>query len=156
MISMRYWLPANAAFMLGLRPLRFGGPGSFEHLEHAVGDEESADHVAGRGNDGDHPEHGREAALPLADQYDRAHNGNGIKRVGERHQRRVQQRRDMADDLEADESCEHEYEEGVDEVGHGILGRWSIVASRSGLICHPERSGWSAKRSAHEVEGSLS
>ncbi len=35
---------------------------------------------------------------------------NGVECVGQRHQRSVQQRRNMADDLEADEAGQHENE----------------------------------------------
>ena len=39
------------------------GPAAFEHFEHAVGDEESADDVAGRGDNGDGAENSRVGGL---------------------------------------------------------------------------------------------
>ena len=47
-------------------------------------------------------------ALAFTREDDRADHGDGVERVGERHQRRVQQRRDPPDHLESDERGEHE------------------------------------------------
>ena len=49
-----------------------------------------------------------------SDQDDGADYGDGVKRVGNGHQRSVQQGRDALDDFEADEGREHEDEETVD------------------------------------------
>ena len=48
-----------------------------------------------------------------AGQDDRADHRDRIQRVGQRHQRRVEQRRDPPDHLEADESRQHEDVEAV-------------------------------------------
>src|ERR1700677_481306 len=112
MISMAYWLPAKSVILLS--HLFFHRTAGLEHFEHAVGDQESADYVAGGGDDGDEAEHGGERALALADQHNRADDGDGIEGVGERHEWRVQQGRNVADDLEADEAGQHEDEECVD------------------------------------------
>src|SRR5579864_4115757 len=131
MISMTYWLPANSAFMLSLRRLRFGGTAGLEHAEHAVGDEKSSNHIAGGGDDGDHAQDRRKRALLFADEDDGTDDGDGVEGVGERHQRRVEQGRDVADDFEADEGCEHEYEEGVDDVGrHGVSSQFSVASTQ--------------------------
>ena len=85
-----------------LRPTRL------EHLEHAVGDEEAADDVAGGGDDGDGAENRGEIGLVFTGQDDGADDGDGVEGVGQRHQRRVKQRRDAADDFESDECGQHE------------------------------------------------
>jgi hypothetical protein len=46
----------------------------------------------------------------FADQYDGTDHCDGVKGIGERHERRVEQRRDSADDFESDESRQHENE----------------------------------------------
>src|SRR6202158_1384519 len=113
---MRYWLPAKSV-ILWLRYLRLRGTAGFEHSQHAVGDEESADHVAGGGHNGDDAENRRECALFLSYKNDGTHDGDGIERVGQRHQRSMQQRRNVADDFESNEGRQHENEKGVEQVG---------------------------------------
>ena len=81
----------------------FFGPAGLEHLEHAVGDEESAHDVAGGGDDRDRAEDRRQRALCRARQDDGADHRDGVERVGQRHQRRVQQGRDPPDHLKPDE-----------------------------------------------------
>ncbi len=103
--------------------LLVGRTAGFEHSQHAVGDEESADHVAGGGDDGDDPKHGCESALLLAHQDNCADDGDGVESVGQRHERRMQQGRDVADDFESDEGRQHEYEKRVDQVGTHVLPR---------------------------------
>ena len=46
--------------------------------------------------------------LPFARENDRAHHGDSVERVGERHERRVEKRGDPPDHLESDERGEHE------------------------------------------------
>src|SRR5260221_12151463 len=104
MISIRYWLPANSVIvMLGLS--RTAG---LEHPQHAVGDEEPADHIAGGSNDGDDAQDRRERALLFADQDNGADDRDGVESIGQRHERSMQQRRNVADDLESDEGRQHE------------------------------------------------
>ena len=55
--------------------------------------------------------------LALAGEDDGAHNRNGIQRIGQRHQRRMQQRRDPANHLESDECRKNKDIEAVDEIG---------------------------------------
>ena len=62
------------------------------------------------------PKHRRQRALALAGQDDRAHDGDRVQRVGQRHQRRVQQRRNPPDHFEADERGQHEDVEAGDQV----------------------------------------
>src|ERR1700752_2216366 len=112
MISMTCWLPANSVMIsVQLFLYRTGG---LEHPQHAVGDEESADHVAGGGDDGNHTKNCGELALVLSYEHDCAHDCDGVKGVGQRHQRRVQEGRDVADNFESDEGRQHENEECVD------------------------------------------
>ena len=54
--------------------------------------------------------------LLLAGQDDRADHGDRIERVGQRHQRRVEQRRDAPDHLEPDECRQHEHVEARNQV----------------------------------------
>ena len=54
--------------------------------------------------------------LLLAGDDDRADDRDRGDRVGQRHQRRVQQPRDVLDDLEADERRQHEHERHRPEI----------------------------------------
>ena len=55
--------------------------------------------------------------------------GDRRDRVGQRHQRRVQQARDVLDDLEADERRQHEHEQHRPQVEFGhMAGEFSTVA----------------------------
>ena len=59
--------------------------------------------------DGDEAEHfAHGGGFVVADDHDGAHHGDGGNRVGERHQRRVQQGRNPANHLQADEGRQHE------------------------------------------------
>ncbi len=84
------------------------GPTRLEHLQHAVGDDEAADDVAGGGDDGDGAEDRGEIGFVFTGEDDGADDGDGVESVGERHQWRVKQRRDAADDFESDECGQHE------------------------------------------------
>src|SRR5713101_9238573 len=81
-----------------------------EHPEHAIGDDEAADDVAGGGHYGDGAEDYGEGALVLASQNNGADDGDGVQRVGEGHERRVQQGRDAANHFETNETRHHEDE----------------------------------------------
>ena len=61
-------------------------------------------------------EDGGEARLMASGDDDGADHDDGVERVGERHQRRVQQRRDALDQLEADEARQHEDVQIRDEI----------------------------------------
>src|SRR5580698_10331597 len=91
-------------------------PAGFEHFQHAVGDDEAADDVAGGGDDGDGAEDGGEIGFVFTGENDGADNGDGVERVGERHQRRVKQRRDAANDFESDECGQHENVEACEQI----------------------------------------
>ena len=89
--------------------LAAGGLGPLlEHLEHAIGDEEAADHVDRAERDRDHQDQLGEEAGSLADQQDAAEQNDPVDRVGRRHQRRMQGVRHLRDHLEAHERGEHE------------------------------------------------
>src|SRR5580698_668418 len=148
MTSIAVWLAANsvmftlvslASSQFALRQFRlesaifFYRTAGLEHFEHAVGDEKSSDHVAGGGDDGDDSQDGREGALLFADQDDRADYGDGIESVGQRHQRSVEQRRDVADDFESDECRQHEDEQRVDQIGTHMLPQFSVLGSAFSL-----------------------
>src|SRR4029077_9629459 len=72
--------------------------------------------VAGGGDDGDGAENGGELALVFAGQNDGADHGDGVERVGEGHQRGVQQWGNAANDFKSDESGEHENVKAGDQV----------------------------------------
>src|SRR5215211_3853545 len=81
---------------------------SLEHLEHAVGDQEAADHVDRAEGDRDHAQEVVEEALGRPDQVEPAEQHDAVDGVRGRHQRRVQRVRHLRDDLEADEGGEHQ------------------------------------------------
>ena len=116
---------AEGGHALGLR--RFGRLGRdgllAEHLEHPVGDDVAADDVhrrEGARRRATGPGSARSsasAAMSIAADED-----DPVDRVGARHQRRVEGRRDLADDREPDEDREDEdrqrVEQGFDFGGH--------------------------------------
>src|SRR5216684_3219737 len=108
-LAMRYWLPANSVILWLCRTA------GLEHPQHAVGDEKSANYVARRSDDGNHPQNGRECALLFADQDNRTDDRDGIEGIRQRHEWRMQQRRNVADNFESDESRQHEYEKCIDQ-----------------------------------------
>ena len=77
----------------------------------------------------------RKRALGSAGNDDGAHHHNRVQRVGQRHQRRVQQRRDSADHFKSDESRQHEDIQAVDEVE-----RHRFLLRCSGQYCQYSRS----------------
>ena len=52
----------------------------------------------------------------LAGEHDRAHHRDGVERIGQRHQRRVQQRRHLANHFEADERRQHEHVQAGEQI----------------------------------------
>ncbi len=99
---------------LGLTPL--------EHLEHAVGDQESrhdVGHGRGHGDGRQRDDQRMPLALLLAQHQHRADQADGRDRVGQRHQRRVQQRRHPADHIEPEERRENEHEQVRKDVHSG-------------------------------------
>src|ERR1700730_13924491 len=55
----------------------------------------------------------------LSRKHDCADHGDGVKRVGQRHERRVKQWRDAADDFESDETRQHKNVQAIDNIRHG-------------------------------------
>src|SRR5690349_4788981 len=89
-----------AASTSGLRlvgRLRRGGS-SLEHLEHPVGDHVAADDVHRRERDRDEAEDLADRIVRLDGDEHRADEDDPVDRVRPRHQRRVEGRRDLADD----------------------------------------------------------
>src|SRR5439155_7435623 len=86
---------------------------------HPVGDQEPADHIDGGGGDRDGAEDGAERAVPGPRQDQRADQRDPRDRVGQRHQRGVQQGRHPADDLVPEEGGQDEYvQPDLDPGGH--------------------------------------
>src|SRR6266849_1113557 len=103
-------------FSLANMWLRFPRAAGFEHFQHPVGDHESADDVAGCGDDSDGSQELRDIGFALSRQDDCADNGDGVQRIRERHQWRVQERRNSADHFEADKRGEQEYVQTCNQV----------------------------------------
>src|SRR5215468_8680867 len=96
----------------------FFRPARLKHAHHAVGDEESADHIAeGSRHSYSSQRRGQRRRMPPGND-DRRHYHDGIERVGQRHQRRVQKRRDPLDQLKTHKSRQDEKV----KIGHEI--RW--------------------------------
>src|SRR5207249_10883984 len=88
--------------------LRLSG---FEHSGHPVGYHESAYDVARVRNDLDrsqNPRKHRPVRMVLTGKNDGAHNGDGIERVRQRHQGRMQQGRNTPYDFKSDKCGQHE------------------------------------------------
>src|SRR5207237_802858 len=90
--------------------------------------------IAGRGNDSNRSEHGGERILGacphlvLSGKDDCADYGDGIQRVGQRHQRSVQQRRDAADHLKPDERRQHKNVQAGNQIQLHHFGASSFCA----------------------------
>src|SRR4051794_6754191 len=96
--------------------LRRGRPAP-EHLEHPVGDDVAADDVHRRKRDSDEAEQLAEGVVGLDRDEHRADEDDPVDGVRARHQRRVERRRNLADDGEADEDREDEDRQRVKEFG---------------------------------------
>src|SRR3984957_8136902 len=106
----------------------------FEHFEHAVGDQESANDVAGGGDDGERAEDGGERAAMFSGEDDGADDGDGVERVGEGHERGVQQRGDLANDFETYESREHENVKAGEQIHlHDYMFSWGAATNGGSL-----------------------
>src|SRR4029079_1919031 len=86
-------------------------------LEHPVGDDVAADDVHRRERDRDEAEELAERVVGLDRDEHRADEDDPVDRVRARHQRRVERRRDLADDREADEDREDEDRQRGEEFG---------------------------------------
>src|SRR5579883_1235235 len=103
----------KGTLVMALRPSGLARPAGLEHLQHPVGDDEAADDVARRGNDGDGSKYRGKSRFVLARDHDRADHRDGIQCIGERHERRVQQRRNPANHVKADEAGQNEDKQAV-------------------------------------------
>src|SRR5678816_689427 len=90
---------------------------SFEHLEHAQAHEEAAEGVDGCQRDGNGSEQRAAPRGGRTRREDRAHDDHGTDRVGDAHQRGMQRRRDVPDNVISDEDRQHEH----GEVGDGVI-----------------------------------
>ena len=95
-----------------------------EHLEHPVGDDVAADDVHRREDHGDEREDLAERVVGLGGDEHRADQHDAVDRVGARHQRRVERRRDLADDLEPDQDRQDEDRQGVEQGFDSGVMRW--------------------------------
>ncbi len=88
---------------------RLFGLALVEHLQHAIGDAEAANHVDGGGGDRDESQDVREQRIVRRTrQNQRADERDAGDGIGGGHQRRVQQRRHAADDLVAQKGSQGE------------------------------------------------
>src|SRR5665213_1097008 len=94
----------------------FRAAARFEHFQHPVSDEKSAYNVAGGGDDRNRAKHGGERSFVFAREKNGAHHCDRVERVGERHQRRVQQGRHAANHFKAHERGQHENIEAGDQI----------------------------------------
>ena len=104
---------------------------ALEHVEHPVGHEEAADHVHRPEDDRDEREDLLERRVGGAGDDHRADEDDPVDRVRPRHERRVQERRHAADQLEAEQRGEREDREAGDELG-GSCGDLLQDACRRG------------------------
>src|ERR1700674_362867 len=108
----------------------------FEHLQHPVGNDETADHVGGGESHSEQPQDDIDRrARPRRDD-DRSHQDDPVDRVGSRHQGRVENRRHLRDDLDPDEDRQHEEGQLVDQLVAHFAGSRSCLA-RSLTISPP-------------------
>ena len=84
-------------------------------FQHAVGDQESTNDIAGCRDHRQNSEDECKVALVPADQYDCADHSNGVESIGDRHQRGVQERRNALDHFKPNEPRQHEYEQTIDQ-----------------------------------------
>src|SRR5882762_1228839 len=97
-----------------------------EHLEHPVRDEKSAHDVRHGGEQGDPPEEADELRVLGARDRDGPDHGDRGDRVGERHERGVEQTGHSADHPQPDEGGEDEHEQHGPVVGRRGLSRYGV------------------------------
>ena len=86
-----------------------------EHLEHAIGHQESAHDVDGRHDQGDETKNGCHRTTAIADRDQRPDHRNSADRVGSGHERRVQGRWNFGDNLKTDEYSQCENRQAGDQ-----------------------------------------
>src|SRR5262249_39586393 len=110
---------------------------------HPVGDQKAADDVAGGCHDGDGSKHlgeHRPLLVLATDDDDRTHHRDRVQGVGERHQRRVQQRRYPPDHFKTDESGQHEAVEAAHQVQrHELATSFAKNSFTRGFATSPPR-----------------
>src|SRR5262249_9870382 len=117
-----------------------GGPGraaAAEHLEHPPGDDVPADDVHGGERGGHEGEDVAERVVRGHRDEHGARQDDAVDRVRRGHQRGVQGRGHLADDLEPDQQREHEDGDiGEQFRGHDAVPPWGSPASRAAV------AGW--------------
>src|SRR6266508_3540869 len=117
-------------------------PASFEHSQHAVGDDESAHDIHRPEGDCDE----RDDADPRRQMRetgddDRADEDDAVDRVRPRHERRVQHRRHLRDHLEADEDRQHQHRDlDDDQRGAHVAATFSRVTQEPAVISSSQSS----------------
>src|SRR5680860_476121 len=112
-------------------------PPGAEHAEHAIGYQVPADDVYRRQHQGEHGQRRAERAAHRRGRH-APDDGDARDRVGTRHQRRVQLRRDLVYQLEAEEHREHEDEQQQQDAHAVLSGDPSTAAlTRSSRITPP-------------------
>src|SRR6476659_9362912 len=103
-----------------------------EHVQHPVRHEEAADDVRGAKRDADRAEHRRYRALVGPGDEDGADDHDAVDRVRAAHERRVQRRRHLRDDLDSDERGQHEDRQLDEQALVHAVASW-----RSRLVTRP-------------------
>src|SRR5216683_1792419 len=137
--KIRRRLPAvtTASFSLGCFWRLRGGLAAFEHLQHPVGDDEAADDVRRREDYGQESEDDGDRRVGGRRNEQRAHEDDAVDRVGARHQGRVEHRRHLGDDLDADKDRQHEERELVEQLAGHLAAAETICFARSLTISPP-------------------
>src|SRR5258706_1868491 len=137
--KIRRRLPAvtTPSFGIGGSGRLGGGLVAFEHLQHPVGDDEAADDVRRREDDGHETEDDGDRRVGARRYEQRAHEDDAVDRVGARHQGRVEHGRHLGDDLDADKDREHEECEFVQQFAGHLAAAVTICLARSFTISPP-------------------
>src|SRR5215217_5017885 len=109
------------------------GLAALEHAQHAVGDQEAADHVDGAEGDGDDQQDVLEQAVGGTDEQQATEHDDAVDGVRARHEGRVQRFRNLRDDLEPDERREDEdgqFGEQIHQAAAFFAPSWTISPPR--------------------------
>src|SRR5258708_7165886 len=109
---------------------------ALEHLQHPVGDHETADHVGGGEGHRNEAQDDVDWRVRARGDDDGAHEDDPVDRGGPGHQRRGQDGRHLGDDLDADENRQHEEGQLVEQLVAHFAGSRSCLA-RSLTISPP-------------------
>src|SRR4051794_16268979 len=105
----------------------------FEHLEHSIGDDKSAEHVCGTENNGHETESAKQRRVRRTGDEHRTKDDDSVDRIRRGHERRVENGRHPRYHLEADKDRENENVDAEYKlVAHDVLSdrRWSKAALR--------------------------